>query len=898
MSFSSPQPQILNVQPTPRSVGLPPAELHGNAPLTSSSPPPATQYLTMPHPAASPGGGGGGSGGVTRHHVWTIGTSKRNTKSALRSSALARHQQQLQDGRSPEGLGDATAADNSMSFDQQVHYGVAGYRADGGGVSFYRTSVHRKDPQNIVLSHGVMTRVVDLNRMSMSPPPMSAKQHSRTLSGGSIGDDASTTPPPPMLSRYDPHQTVALSPWSPRGDDGTFSLEEGRSGGGDHLRTSHRSRSPGGGSKPRWNTSARVPSATRGGSPPPALEEKRTTAPLPRTRASSQGPTATTARESRGGVSPQAIRSALASGGTSRLSGAPVSAPSDPQGAPPPRAASVSKVTVSSPPRTHHLQSSSGSPPGLAMWQRNAGGGGGGGGGGLSSRASNSSIPNAYHPHHHSVSMSQQLTTHSTTGGGGGAGAAAGGNRSASSHDCRDSRCLHSRGDIVEVIAAKSQVRAMESHLLHEEIRREQLASALSSERERTLQLSQSLARAETSLQASQQQLVDGEHWLDEYQRRHAEANALAANVEVLEATVARHQATIDQQRTVIQRLENTVLEQSRELDEWNIRYRTLSNQLAEMQHHQQQVLQQQAQQQQQQQHHHHTVSTLASSSSQHHHHPSSSSRPSSPHHPHHINNLQQRHVPLTSSSADLEAVRQRVASLEAELDKARDEKTADERLRKELLRALSDKERQLVSHGITAGSGATSSRATPLAPTHNSLGPTSFYMQHGATSHDQHLHSTPKLASPLPAPYSPSSAPQPQSAGGSSRAALESIATVGVSSYRTSTVTTETVERSSHSGSDRGVAPTTSTRVGARSAASTGGGGEPPAALNSTAPRHPNHDPDTTIISNETPTDSMMLLDVTGGSAGGDNDDDDISGDGIPAPPLLARTSVSHRLF
>jgi hypothetical protein len=830
MSFS-PQPQILRVHPTPRS----PAD--GYNPPTSS-PPPATQSLGALHNHSTNSSGAPG-GVVTRHHVWTIGTGKRNTKSALRSSALARHQQQLQEGRSPDGLGDA---ENPASFDQQVHYGVAGYRADGGGVSFYRTSVHRKDPQNIVLSHGVMTRVVDLNRMPLSSPPphtaAAAQRHARTLSGGSIGDDASTTPPP-MLARYDSSQPYA-SPWSPRNDDGTVSLEEGRSATHHHHdpRTNsnqHRSRSPS--HKPRWNTSGKVAGA-RGGSPPPlAAEGGPTTTSETRGAHVSAAPSRTGTRASsqsalpreRGGISPQAIRSALAGGGRGS---APPEAPL--------RATSVTKVNVASPPRTH-LQTTSGSPPG--PWQRVAAGGG------MSSRASNASLPPAFLPLH----QTSQNMPHSTSVNHGG--------RPTSTHDCRDSRCLHSRGDIVEVIAAKSQVRAMESHLLHEEIRREQLATALSSERERNVQLSQNLARAESSLQASHQQLVDGEHWRSEYDRRHAEATALEANVHVLEATLARHQSTMEQQRAVIQKLEATVLEQSREIDDWGVRYRTLSNQVAEIQ-----------QQQQQQQQHNQAAHALHVAA-----HANTTSRPASPQHSRQFS---------AGTSADLEAVRQRVSILEAELDRARDEKTADERLRRELLRALSDKERQLVSHGIT--SNATSGKATPLA--HPTIAPSSSF--HGQLAIGDRLHShddlrpttsAMKLASPLPAPFSPSTAPQPQRAQRQWETTTSNTVHSAGSSFsasRHATVVTSVVVDRHYSENNIGLTAPPRRKES---------GDEPFVAT--TAPRHADNE--------TTPTDSMLLLDVTAASTVDDNQHE-ISEDGIgvEAPPLLARTSVSHRLF
>lgn len=95
----------------------------------------------------------------------------------------------------------------------------------------------------------------------------------------------------------------------------------------------------------------------------------------------------------------------------------------------------------------------------------------------------------------------------------------------------------------MEVIVAKSQVRAMESQLLHEEIRREQLATALSAERERCHALESQLQRAETTLHAMQlQEQSDAQHWKAAYERRDGEYMQLSTAFDALksEYTTAR----------------------------------------------------------------------------------------------------------------------------------------------------------------------------------------------------------------------------------------------------------------------------------------------------------------------------------------------------------------------
>lgn len=228
----------------------------------------------------------------------------------------------------------------------------------------------------------------------------------------------------------------------------------------------------------------------------------------------------------------------------------------------------------------------------------------------------------------------------------------------------------------------------------------------------------------------------------------------------------------------------------------------------------------------------------------------------------------QQHQQYATGGSADAEAVKQRVVMLEAELDKAREERAADERLRKELLRALSDKEKQLVSSGSFVGmggggSGAPSGKSTPL--TQSMLG------SHNNISSRLHMNESGggtavKMASPQPVPFSPSTAPQPQNKPATANAtagAQEHVFAASAGRYSTVVTTTSVVQRSVQQGDANHIA--------------------------------------TQLRPQETPSDSMMMLDVTAASTV-DTDDggSDAGGDdsGLPTPPLLARTSVSHRLF
>lgn len=933
MNASSPQPQTLSVRPTPRNV----VSLLPSSPQPAASPTSLQPQLRQAHNVSNATTGAPSSllsngGGVTRHHVWTVGTSKRNTKSALRSSALARHQQALQDEqedvfRSP-GAGGGTP---DVTFDQQVHYGVAGYRADGGGVSFYRTSVHRKDPQNVVLSHGVMTRVVDLNRSP--PPPLPTQKHHHHHGGGNLlahprtfsaGDDGSSTPPP-LLSRYsDPsntHQGSGMSPlpvaWSPREDaeggggggarGGPSPLRGGGNNagadireGGASLTLSNRSRSPGENipgpsSKPRWNSSSKA--AGRRSSPPPTETTTQRSSSVTRGKSA--------------GVSPQAVRLALSGGGGggSRLHAPAVVS----VGVDAPRSTSLGRA---SPPRAHN-PGAPGSPQGVvpAAW---AGVRSGGAGGGLSSRGSNASLAgggvyfsqqpyNLPHPSHEKSAAGLPSS-------------APHGQHNTSGHDCRDAHCLHSRGDIVEVIAAKSQVRAMESQLLHEEIRREQLATALSSERERSQQLAQSLARAEASLQTALQQQSDSDHWFEAYERRDDEAQTLEGRVRTLETELAGRQDTIEQHRKTIEKLEGTLVEQRHELDEWTARYRSLSAQLVEVQQQQQQ--QQHRQSPITQQHGVHAAEQPAEGGGRH---TATSSTIGS------TRSFVQQHGPPSHHTEDGggdAALRHRIKNLQAELDKVRDERAADDRLRRELLRALSDKERLMVSN--SCGSTSTSGKVSPLpegsatsafgsvarmkAPLSSS--PSTVTLAGGSRGDAQAQHNAAAVRKSDGGDIEPRR--NSGSAGGGvahSQPPTAGRFTQGQTAAREEASTTSWRATTSSSTTTAATTTVTITAGGAGAAVGTEwydnrdshrvAGGQQPRPTGGL-------DGNITVVSNETPTDSIMMLDVTGVSSNGgpgatsDNEEDQAlpqghqlyGGRDHETAPALARTSVTQRLF
>lgn len=494
-------------------------------------------------------------------------------------------------GGAPLGPSSSLAA-----LDTQVHYGIAGFRADNGSVGFYRTSVHRKDPQNIILSHGVVSRVVDLRNQAT----IQSQQQHQTAKVRSPSDISV-----PFLGRY--AQVGNVYSGSIQGDGYQPDLAGAAMTDGMSVETADELRAPG------------PPSRVTGGNASPPTQRGNN---KPRWSLSTKSAQSSSPQQQLNGSG-----SVISAGAA-----APISAPqSSPRIRTGPKSASI-RASSHSPARPEALFVSTSrqtsvvggptaaSPPRLVSP----------GSVSISNHCRGAAARQSCTPANRSASLSSTV------------------------HDCRDERCLHSRGDIMEVIAARSQVRAIESQLLHEEIRREQLASALSMEREKSQSLHATVHRLEGEVLSWRQNSDALENEVRNCRQYEEKVTSLAREAEMLRGelekerqaklnlttVLAQHEDTITKLTGELRALAGEKQQLSREVSEWRMR----SSQL----------------------------STEGNNGS-------------------------------------------KGAGLEEELQKLREEKVQGERLRRELLRALADKEKQ-ISLGLAASQHSNPSPAASLS--------------------------------------------------------------------------------------------------------------------------------------------------------------------------------------
>ncbi len=102
-------------------------------------------------------------------------------------------------------------------------------------------------------------------------------------------------------------------------------------------------------------------------------------------------------------------------------------------------------------------------------------------------------------------------------------------------HSCQDQHCVHNRGDIMEVIVAKSQVRAMESQLAQTELRCEQLQAKVLYEHDRAESLHAKLQAVQLEKHHASEALDEMHASLSAYQSVMVELDRLKQHVAVLE---------------------------------------------------------------------------------------------------------------------------------------------------------------------------------------------------------------------------------------------------------------------------------------------------------------------------------------------------------------------------
>lgn len=474
--------------------------------------------------------------------------------------------------------------------DPEVHYDVAGYRSESGAVSFYRTSIHKKDPQNIVLSHGrVSGRVADFKRA-----PAANSAHIVTANDGQeSGDEEPLAFASPLLVRYR-HTSGGANVFPSAQTQGTVTMPVAAAA----LPSS---------ALPMPPFSSKSPNGVRVSSASPAV--------------SAEG------RRPRWNMSPRPTALAAHQGIPNNSGIGAV------------HTRSLSNTSVGS----RHTAASFA----MAPTEQN-------------SNFLGHRPVRAFPGQQHSSAVSLGLSSDISAGSPDRSQLAPpppplrSTNSHVHGHDCREARCTHSRSDIMEVIVAKSQVRALEAQLLHEEIRREQLSSALAAERERSSQLWETLQRYETNaiaindskqLHSDVQGVTDhrASYWQQLAQQRLQEVERLNDEIHAQEENFANERSQALATVASLRSLEEQLDLAHKELHSSSVERQLLRKEL------------------------HAFTSSLA------------------------------RQEPAQATTDEL-GLHDAIKALESRIAQLQEDRQADERLRKELLRALTDKERQIAA--------------------------------------------------------------------------------------------------------------------------------------------------------------------------------------------------------
>ena len=597
------------------------------------------------------------TGGGVKVHLTSALKSALHSSTANASAHHHQHQhQQMSVGTLSSGGGEGGIIPPQLHHQLQagsassyLHNGVAAFRSDTGSVGFYRTSIHQKNPQSVFMTSASNTIVADSAGSTFQQHQGSGNNNTFT-SGGTASN-------------------IPVAPASPQLRDASPLLERYRGGGG-------AGESGPSGRKPRWNSS------------------NRRQTPPPQASLQISGNEAVVAMQQQGS---SAVRSHSA-----------------------PRAAGPSSRGLSSSPPNRYQAPSSSSILGNHYQRANAQQHASGAANGMNSMQSVaavnfSSATLSNHPAVHYPAASQHPQRQRVVNAGSvvATGASRGNHHTmdlsgASSstnpmmfvHDCQDQHCVHSRGEIMEVIVAKSQVRAMESQLAQVELRLEQLQAKALYEQDRADTLQQLVSSLQSEKRETNQALDEVHASLSAYQSLMADLDQmkeLRRRAESERDDALRREAAKSE---MCARLEQTVAELTENVRrEHQVRLPSVQQpQLAAPSPNHRAESYANVQRQQSTT----TLMTLSSSES-----------------------FQERGFSTSAGSAaaalstpaPTSTTRGDVQALLEEVKQLRDAKAADDKVRRELLRALADKERQvsnLVHAQIATASGSSTNNSPP----------------------------------------------------------------------------------------------------------------------------------------------------------------------------------------